>query len=210
MSAESIYKALRTEGMSHAGACGMMGNMKAESNMQANIAQRGMTGLGDAEYTALFDRSPESCIHDGVGYGLCQWTYWTRKQALRQFARNWGVTAGAEDMQVCFAVYELKNDFPELWDYLCRTTNTAEAAERICREFERPAVNNISVRAGYAGEFDRQFAITNAADKLPCDMSVLMMQCIFKANGYETELDGRKTQSFFEIYNEFGRDMKSC
>lgn len=210
MSAESIYKSLRAEGMSHAGACGMMGNMKAESSMQANIAQRGMTGLSDAEYTALFDRSPESCIHDGVGYGLCQWTFWTRKQALRQFAGNWGVTVGAEDMQVSFAVRELKTDFPALWDHLCRTENTAEAAERICREFERPAVNNITVRAGYAAEFDRQFAGTNAADRLPCDMSVLMMQCIFKANGYETELDGRKTQSFFELYNEFGRDMKSC
>lgn len=210
MSAESIYKALRAEGMSHAGACGMLGNMMAESGMKAEIAQRGMTSVTDREYTELYDAAPEKCIYDGVGYGLCQWTYHSRKRKLSEFSKVRGISVSDENMQACFVIEELKTDYPGLWEYLRSCADSSKAAEKICREYERPAVNNIAVRAGYAAEFERQFAGENNTDKLPCDPSVLMMQFIFRANGYAAVLDGRKTRAFFDMYYEFGRDMESC
>ena len=51
MSGMSIYGALVRAGMTAAGACGLMGNMQAESGMKSNIVQRGMTALSDGEYT---------------------------------------------------------------------------------------------------------------------------------------------------------------
>ena len=84
MSAQTIYDDLRRAGMTHEGACAMLGNMLCESSLKANIAQRGMTSLTDAQYTRLFDSNPERCINDGVGYGLCQWTHPVRKANLRQ------------------------------------------------------------------------------------------------------------------------------
>ena len=160
MGAKEIYTLLRSEGMSHAGACGIMGNMQAESELKSTIVQRGMQKKSDEDYTLAFDVNPESYIYDSVGYGLCQWTFWSRKKNLRQFAQNWGVSVGAEDMQVCFAVYELKTDFPALWQYLCQTSDVSTASDRVCKEFERPAVNNLEVRRNFAVKFAAQFAGT--------------------------------------------------
>lgn len=152
MSARDIYAKLIAAGLTHEGTCGLMGNMQAESGMKSNIAQRGMTALSDEEYTAAAAEWPVKFIHDGVGYGLCQWTYWSRKQALFNFAQERGASVGDEGMQVEFCVHELKNDYPGLWALLCSVTDIYTAASEVCTVYERPAVNNITVRAGYANQ----------------------------------------------------------
>ena len=167
MSVQTIYTDLRRAGMTHEGACAMLGNMQCESGLKANIAQRGMTSLTDAQYTEFFDSNPERCISDGVGYGLCQWTFPQRKRNLRQFARNWGVSVGAEDMQTAFAVDELKTEYAALWKYLCETDDLYTAAERICKEYERPAVNNVDERYEAAQEFSAKLAAIGATDTSP-------------------------------------------
>ena len=57
MSQLSILTALVRGGMTPIAACAMGGNMMCESNMTANIAQRGMTTLTDAEYTAAYEQA---------------------------------------------------------------------------------------------------------------------------------------------------------
>ena len=156
MSARDIYAKLITAGLTHEGACGLMGNMQAESALKANIAQRGMTALSDEEYTAAAAEWPVKFIHDGVGYGLCQWTYWSRKQALFNFAQARGASVGDEGMQVEFCISELKNDYPGLWALLCSVTDIYTAASEVCTVYERPAVNNITVRAGYANQISNR------------------------------------------------------
>lgn len=155
MSARDIYAKLIAAGLTHEGACGLMGNMQAESTLKANIAQRGMTELSDEEYTRQVDSHPVAqakFVHDSVGYGLCQWTYWSRKQALFNFAQARGASVGDEGMQVDFCISELKNDYPGLWALLCSVTDIYTAASEVCTVYERPAVNNITVRAGYANQ----------------------------------------------------------
>lgn len=156
MSARDIYAKLIAAGLTHEGACGLMGNMQAESTLKANIAQRGMTALSDEEYTAAAAEWPVKFIHDGVGYGLCQWTYWSRKQALFNFAQERGASVGDEGMQVDFCVHELKSDYPGLWALLCSVTDIYTAASEVCTVYERPAVNNITVRAGYANQISNR------------------------------------------------------
>ena len=161
MSAQTIYNRLRGYGMTAAGACAMLGNMQAESGLKANIAQRGMTTLTDDEYTRQADSyamSQAKFVHDAVGYGLCQWTYWSRKKALIEYAHDIGKSVGDEEMQVDFCVGELKADFPGLWNYLCITDDTYEATSRICAEYERPAVNNIDTRYYFARKFQAELA----------------------------------------------------
>ena len=153
MSGMSIYGALVRAGMTAAGACGLMGNMQAESGMKSNIVQRGMTALSDGEYTRRADAGELDFIRDGAGYGLCQWTYWSRKQALLRFARERGVSVGDEGMQVEFCLSELRCEYPALRRFLCETQDVRAAAERVCREYERPAVNNVDARAAYAARF---------------------------------------------------------
>lgn len=159
MSARDIYAKLIAAGLTHEGACGLMGNMQAESALKANIAQRGMTALSDEEYTKQTDSYPVSqarFVYDGVGYGLCQWTYWSRKNALLLFAQARSVSVGNEEMQVDFCVHELKNDYPGLWALLCSVTDIYTAASEVCTVYERPAVNNITVRAGYANQISNR------------------------------------------------------
>lgn len=152
MSIQTIYARLVRAGMSPVGACAMMGNMQAESAMKADNVQNGM-GYTDADYTAAVDAGAIDFVSDQRGYGLCQWTYPARKRNLLQFARSRGVSISNEDMQVDFCIKELQTEYASLWKYLTTATGIYEAAGRICREYERPAVNNVDVRAGYANEF---------------------------------------------------------
>lgn len=172
MSARDIYIRLVRAGLTPAGACGLMGNMQAESGMKSNIAQRGMTALSDEEYTASAAEWPVKFIHDGVGYGLCQWTYWSRKQALFNFAQERGASVGDEGMQAEFCISELKNDYPGLWALLCSVTDIYTAASEVCTVYERPAVNNITVRAGYANQISnraKREGWGSAAEDSPAD-----------------------------------------
>ena len=152
MSIQSIYVRLVQAGMSPVAACAMLGNMQAESAMRADNVQNGM-GYTDADYTAAVDAGAIDFVSDQRGYGLCQWTYPARKRNLLHFARSRGVSIGDEKMQVDFCIKELQTEYASLWRYLTTATGVYEAAGRICREYERPAVNNVDARAGFANQF---------------------------------------------------------
>ena len=61
-------------------------------------------------------------------------------------------------MQTAFAVDELWTEYKALWEYLCKTDDLYTAAERICKEYERPAVNNVDARYKAALEFSATLA----------------------------------------------------
>lgn len=211
MSAGSIYDKLRAAGMTHAGACGTLGNLMAESSLIANIAQRGMTSLTDAQYTAKFDATPELCYRDGVGYGLAQWTFWSRKQELSKFAKKRGTSVGSEATQLEFIIHELRSDFPELWDFLCTTDDLYAAADRVCCEFERPAVNNVDRRYEFAKVFYDDFDAPVSAPKedkwFPPDLSILVLQAVLVGNAYNTDITGYKNEHFLKTLRQFVSDM---
>lgn len=200
--------------MSPVGACATMGNMDAESAMRANNAQDGMTRLSDEEYTAAADNGTIDFVYDAVGYGLCQWTFYSRKRELLEFCKARGVSVGNEAAQVDFCVQEMKEYYPALWSYLKSATGVYEAAERICVEYERPAVNNIEVRAQNANSFYMQFGGSEQAGYTPpptpethptvdvedesgvddvakkSKETSYMLQALLVANGYDLKLDG--------------------
>ena len=217
MSAKTIYDRLRSHGMTIAGACAMLGNMQAESGLKANIAQRGMTTLTDDEYTRQADSyaiSQAKFVHDAVGYGLCQWTYWSRKKALVEYAHDIGKSVGDEAMQVDFCVGELKASYASLWNFLCTTEDTYEATSRICTEYERPAVNNINARYGFAQKFQSELAdgAAPATDDRDVDYVILALQSCMAHDGYwpKNRLDGVKTRDFCDKLLEYAQDVGRC
>lgn len=157
MSEIYILTELVKGGMSVIGACAMGGNMMAESGMKSNIAQRGMTKLSDDEYTRAADMGTIDFAHDDVGYGLCQWTFRTRKSNLLDFAKANGKSVGDESLQTAFCLKELQVGYPGLWNYLQYADNLYDATSRICKEYEQPAVNNIDTRAKYALELLQKY-----------------------------------------------------
>ncbi len=154
MSIQTIYARLRQLGMTAVGACGLMGNMRDESAMRANNAQDSY-GRNDESYTAGVNAGNIGFVNDSVGYGLCQWTAPDRKAKLLAYARGLGVSIDNEDMQTAFAVKEMKEDFPGVWQALQATNSVYEAARIVCLKYERPAnaESKVAARAGFANEF---------------------------------------------------------
>lgn len=166
MSEQTIYDALRAGGLSSAGACAMMGNMWAESGLRSNNVQDNCP-MSDSDYTYNVDNgiiSKWKFETDRYGYGLCQWTLDSRKDALFLFAKAKGVSISDETMQCEFCLKELRDDFSGLYKYLCTTDDLPKATERICAEFERPAVNNFSDRINAAQRYYNQLAGTECGD----------------------------------------------
>lgn len=158
MSEKLIYQTLRDGGLSPCGACAMMGNMWAESGLRSNNVQDNCP-MSDSDYTYNVDNgiiSKWQFETDRYGYGLCQWTLDSRKDALFLFAKAKGVSISDEAMQCEFCLGELREDFDGLYKYLCTTEDLPKATERICAEFERPAVNNFSVRINAAQRYYNQ------------------------------------------------------
>ena len=160
MSEQTIYQALRNGGLSPAGACAMLGNMYCESTLKSNIVETRCT-LGGFDYTNAVDMGTISRYQfkvDAFGYGLCQWTYPSRKADLYDYARSQNVSVGDEKMQCDFCIYELQRDYAGLYQYLCTTDDLPEATKRICAEYEKPAVNNFAARINMAQKYFNQLA----------------------------------------------------
>lgn len=172
MSKEAIYHALRNGGLSPCGACAMMGNMDAESSL-ISIRKQGDFSNGfvkSQEYTAAVNSEEITrwqFMSDSIGYGLCQWTLSTRKDHLYMFAREAGTSIGDEDMQCRFCLWELHNEYADdLYPFLCHTDDLAKAAQRICAEFERPAVNNFADRINAAKAYFNK--LVGASEYMGC------------------------------------------
>lgn len=153
MSVLTIFEQLRRAGCTVAGALGLMGNWDCESNLEACRVQGDFSPdrYLSHDYANKVDNgliSEDSFARDAKGWGLAQWTYWTRKQALLNFCRRHSISIANETAQVDFAVAELKTEYPALWSFLCNCTDDQlyTAVDRVCREYERPAINNVNAR----------------------------------------------------------------
>lgn len=96
--AEKIWNYLYPKIGNKYGTAGLMGNLYAESalnpkNLQDSFQTR--LGFNDNSYTEAVDRGTyNGFIHDTAGYGLAQWTYWTRKRDLYNYTANIKVSIG--------------------------------------------------------------------------------------------------------------------
>lgn len=160
---QDIYKTLIQSGMTQAGALAMMGNMKCESGLEANRVQGDFSSFRTVSksYVARVTRgdiSRYNFAHDDTGFGLLQWTFYTRKYDLYDFWKKSGKNLDDAEMQVQFALMELKRDYNKniyvkdedkwvnLWNLLTTSNDLFECTKYICKIFERPTVNNINDR----------------------------------------------------------------
>lgn len=210
MNAKEIYDILRAGGLSRAGALGMLGNMMAESSLISNIAQRGMTTLTDTAYTTAADSGSIDFVHDAVGYGLCQWTYHSRKQALLDYSKEMGTSVGDGVMQCYFCLHELREDFPPVYHTLCTSSSIDECADLICVRYECPAVNNYGTRRNFAHTFEKDIPDqAPAADDDDFSLAVAGLQSCMANDKYwpRDKIDGKKTPEFRKAVVEYAMDV---
>lgn len=120
-----------------------MGNLFAESGLIPTNLQNSYEsklGMNDASYTAAVDSgSYTNFTHDSAGYGLAQWTYWSRKQGLFQLCKGRGKSIGDLNTQLDFLYQELTTSYSQLLKILKTTSSVEEASNLVVTQFERPA-----------------------------------------------------------------------
>ena len=158
---EKIWNYLKAQGMTDAGTAGLMGNLYAESGLRPNNLQNsyeGKLGMADAEYTEMVDHGTyTNFVRDSAGYGLCQWTYWSRKEALLAYAKSAGKSIGDLEMQLGFLMKELSTGYKGVLNVLETAESVRAASDVVLLQFERPADQSETVKAKRASYGQKYF-----------------------------------------------------
>ena len=117
--------------------------------------------MTDAQYTAAVDNgSYGNFVKDKAGYGLVQWTYYTRKQALFDYAKKAGASIGSLDMQLAFLWDELQG-YKTVINALKSAESVRAASDAVLLGFEKPADQSEAVqrkRAEYGEAYYKKYA----------------------------------------------------
>ena len=159
---EELWNYFAEVGLNPMAIAGVLGNIYAESGLSSINLQNNFEstlGMNDKEYTDAVDSgSYTNFVHDGAGYGLAQWTYYTRKQGLYDWAKECDSSIGDLGVQKTYLWKELQ----EMIDIakLNASKSVREASDIVLLEFERPADQSEDVqilRASYAQEIYDKF-----------------------------------------------------
>lgn len=149
------------------GVAGMMGNIYAESGYYSNNMENEFEGTYDDEsYTRAVNNGSYTCTdpngiyrdntrdaftYDEIGYGICQWTWNTRKRALYDMYKTGYTSISSIKLQCDYLWYELQNDYSGVLSVLKSASSIREASDKFLHDFENPqyATNQEATRAGY-------------------------------------------------------------
>ncbi len=116
---EQIYNYFTSQGLNQAAACGILANIKQESNFKTG-------DWGD----------------NGTSYGICQW-HASRLTELQNYCSSNNLDYNTLEGQLSFLTYELQTKYPDLYQTLQNVPNNADgayqAAYQFTIRFERPA-----------------------------------------------------------------------
>lgn len=141
---QTVCLTLKQSGASDNGIAGVMSNINFESGfLSTNLENKyeQILGYNDQSYTTAVDNgSYNNFVNDSAGYGLCQWTYYTRKAALLNSAKSNGVSIGDVGNQISFLFRELKNGYSGLYNAIMSGSESVDSiASNFCHNFENPA-----------------------------------------------------------------------
>lgn len=152
---KQIWDKLIALGFTEEAAGGVIGNIYAESSCIPNNLQNTgnkKTGLSDSEYTEKIDNNDlsyqctkdgvvykgrDAFIYDSIGYGLCQWTYWSRKKTLLERSLRADMSISSVEIQIGLLVDELKDQ--GLLDKIQKSDDMYEVCRIFLCQFEKPA-----------------------------------------------------------------------
>ena len=171
--AKIIWAFLTGKGLNAFAVAGIMGNLKAESALNPkNLQQTYEKKLGytDVSYTEAVDNGTYgNFVKDSAGYGLAQWTYWSRKQALLEYAQSVKKSIGDLNMQLEFLWKEMQG-YKAVMSVLKTATSVKQASDVILTEYEKPANQGDSVkatRAKYGQAYYDKYAPKNTPAEKP-------------------------------------------
>ena len=206
------------------GVAGLMGNLYAESGLRPDNLQNTYEkklGMSDASYTAAVDNgSYSNFIKDSAGYGLAQWTYWSRKQNLLDFAKERGASIGDLDMQLDFLMKELAG-YSSVLKTLRTATSVREASDTVLTKYERPADQSEAAqarRASYGQKYYDRYATATApeasteeGEKMTYDpkrvIDIALAEVGYLEKETNAQLDDKTANAGDENYTKYARDL---
>jgi hypothetical protein len=158
--AEQAFTYYIQKGLTPVQAAGILGNFQRESGVEPRRVQGG----------GLSDTNP---LDGKTGYGLAQWTYITRQQALSAFAKSENRPVSALDLQLDFSWKE-SND-TKVMDTMKTIRTISAATEYWMTNYENPGVPALSERISYAQGILAKYGSGGtdlvSADSTVCDSS---------------------------------------
>lgn len=161
---KTIWDFLTGKGLNAYAAAGIMGNLYAESGLNSCNLQNTynkILGMSDEEYTDAVDGGTyDNFINDKAGYGLAQWTYWSRKQALLLRSHKTGESIGNLLMQLGFLWEELRG-YTAVMEVLKKAGSVRSASDAVLTGYEKPADQSEAVkkkRAEYGEVYYKKYA----------------------------------------------------
>ena len=155
-----IWGFFKDKGLNDFAIAGLMGNLYAESGLNPQNLQNSYENkldMSDAEYTAAVDAGTyDNFIRDCAGYGLAQWTYWSRKKALYEFIKQSGASIGDLQGQLDF-LYEELCGYTGVMNALKSAASVKAASDAVLTGYEKPANMSDSVKAKRAEYGQRYF-----------------------------------------------------
>ena len=127
--AEKMWRWLIAQGLSKAGAAGIMGNLQQESSMNPSAEESG-----------------------GTGIGLVQWSF-GRADNLRRFAAAQNKPWQDLGVQLDFLMSEINGGYQGMWEQLKSVQDVNEAVAIFHNQFERSADKSMDRRNGYAQQY---------------------------------------------------------
>ena len=126
---------------------GIMGNLIVESaytlrgfQKQGDYSQSRTASKTYTENVSNGTISRDTFIHDSIGYGLAQWTFYTLKDDLYNYWSEASTVSsiGNTAMQAKFLLWHLKNKYQGVYNNLLKAEGVRDATNIFLDEYERP------------------------------------------------------------------------
>ena len=164
---EKIWNFLLKEIKNEYGVAGLMGNLRAESSFKSSNLQGAYEkklSHTDESYTMAVDNgqyTKDQFVYDSAGYGLAQWTYWSRKKALYEYLKAANRSIGDLQGQLEYLIKEIKT-YTKVWNTLLNAKTVEEASTSVVLYYEKPASKDSpetqAKRASYGETVYQKFA----------------------------------------------------
>lgn len=158
------------------GVAGLMGNLYAESSLLPYRKQGDFTGgfRDSLIYTNDVNNGTKSeytFVHDSVGYGLAQWTYFSRKQGYYNYWKNGGYSSvGDINLGIDYLIVELNGDYNHVGNVIRNASTIREASDYVLHQFENPKDQSTAVelkRFSYATDCYNLFSGGSPTPPIP-------------------------------------------
>lgn len=162
---EIMWNFFKSKGLNDYACAGIIGNALAESGLNSKNLEdsyQRKLGMTDESYTNAVDNGTyNNFVYDCAGYGIFQFTYWSLKKGVLDYARKTNRSIGDLTMQLEYAWLEFERSYAGMLKTLKNATSVKEASNAVLLQFERPADQSVSAqnkRASYGQTYYDKYA----------------------------------------------------